>query len=283
MSPGSECAVCGGTGWQRIKSGDSARCRRCECLKVREIQERLATIPERFRECTFESYRPKNLSQATARDVMQANPEGSYYLHGPYGSGKTHLLLAQYRSLVHAGVPANVRTSHELLGELQRMALDDDFDSPVLAQIRGGRRYYLLWDDVDKFKMTDFRSQGLFDLIDLIYRKNLSLTVTSNFTLKELVEFEKLHPSLIRRIDEICIEIVESGQQGLDVECGRRPIPHSGIAPLSHIRPKEVRACFWRGGNASSRSSNPPPACSPSDAGPSSSRPAQATRRWPAR
>ncbi len=180
------------------------RCRRCECLKAREIRERLAAIPTRFRECTFESYHPKNPSQAAALDLMQSNPEGSYFLHGPYGCGKTHLLHAQYRSLVLAGVPGNVRTSDELLDELQRMALDDDFDSRVLAQIRGGRRYHLFWDDVDKFKMTDFRSQGLFDLIDLIYRKNLSLTVTSNFTLKELVEFEKLHPSLIRRIDEIC-------------------------------------------------------------------------------
>ncbi len=180
------------------------KCRRCHCLKVRGIRERLATIPERFRECTFESYHPKNSSQAAARELMQANPEGSYFLHGPYGSGKTHLLHAQYRSLVLAGVPGNVRTSDELLGELQRMALNEDFDSPVLTQIRSGKRYHFFWDDVDKFKMTDFRSQGLFDLIDLIYRKNLSLTVTSNFTLRELVEFEKLHPSLIRRIDEIC-------------------------------------------------------------------------------
>ncbi len=84
------------------------------------------------------------------------------------------------------------------------MELDSDFDSPVLTQIRYGKRYHLFGDDVDKFKMTDFRSRGLFDLIDTIYRNNLALTLTSNFTLKELVDLEKLHPSLVRRIDEIC-------------------------------------------------------------------------------
>ena len=135
---------------------------------------------------------------------MQGNPEGSYFLHGPYGCGKTHLLHAQYRRLVLAGVPCHVRTTVELLNEIQRTEFDPDFISPVLAQIRSRNRYHLCWDDIDKFKMTDFKSQGLFDLIDMIYRKSLNLTLTSNFTLKELVELEKLHPSLIRRIDEIC-------------------------------------------------------------------------------
>ena len=52
--------------------------------------------------------------------------------------------------------------------------------------------------------MSDFRSQELFDLIDTMSRKNLSITITSNFTLKELGELEKVHPSFIRRMDEIC-------------------------------------------------------------------------------
>jgi DNA replication protein DnaC len=196
--------MCGGTGWLRIEAGDSTRCKRCDCIKIRAIRERLAAIPERFRNCTFENYHPKNPNQARAHDLMQTNPEGSYFLHGPYGCGKTHLLYAQNRGLVLAGVPCNVRTSTELLSELQRMEFDPDFASPVFLRCRSGKRYHLFWDDVDKFKMTDFKSQGLFDLIDAIYRNGLSLTLTSNFTLKELVDLEKLHPAQIRRIDEIC-------------------------------------------------------------------------------
>jgi hypothetical protein len=105
---------------------------------------------------------------------------------------------------VLAGVPCHARTSTQLLIELQRMEFNTDFCSPVLSQVRTGKRYHLFWDDADKFKMTDFKSQGLFDLVDTIYRNNLSLTLTSNFSLSELVDLEKLHPSLIRRIDEIC-------------------------------------------------------------------------------
>jgi len=42
------------------------------------------------------------------------------------------------------------------------------------------------------------------ELIDAIYRKCLSLTITGNYSLKELGELEKLPPSAIRRIDGIC-------------------------------------------------------------------------------
>jgi DNA replication protein DnaC len=207
-SPGSECAICGGTGWQMVEVGDSTRCKRCQCIKARVSREKLTEIPERFRDSTFENYHAKNSKQERAHALMQTCPEGSCFLHGPYGCGKTHLLYAQYRSLVLAGIPCNARTSTELISEFQRMEFDSDFRSPVFSQIRSGKRYHLLWDDVDKFKMTDFRSQGLFDLIDTVYRNNLTLTLTSNFTLKELVDLEKLHPSLVRRIDEIC-KVVE--------------------------------------------------------------------------
>jgi DNA replication protein DnaC len=172
------------------------------------LRKSLAAIPERFRECTFENYNPKNPNQLRAHELMQTTPEGSYFLHGPYGCGKTHLLYAQYRSLVLAGVSCNVRTSTELLSELQRMEFDPDFASPVFLRSHSEKQYHLFWDDVDKFKMTDYKSQGLFDLIDTIYRNGLSLTLTSNFTLKELVDLEKLHPSWVRRIDEIC-KVVE--------------------------------------------------------------------------
>ena len=178
--------------------------KRCDCIRQRLIREKLMEIPERFRACTFESYHPKDFKQERAHSQMKNAPEGSYFLCGPYGSGKTHLLHAQYRTRVLAGIACDLRTTVQLLNEIQRMEFDNDFLSPVFLHIWSGRRYHLFWDDLDKFKMTEFRSQELFDLIDSIYRNNLNVTITSNFTLKELGELEKVHPSFIRRIDEIC-------------------------------------------------------------------------------
>lgn len=138
------------------------------------------------------------------RAAMMGYPEGSYFLIGPYGAGKTHLLYAQYRVLLLAGQACHLRTTHDLLEELQKSEMDSDYKSPVLQGIRHSPKYHLFWDDADKFKMTEFKAQGLFDVIDTIYRRNLGITLTSNFSLKELVELEKLHPAFIRRLDELC-------------------------------------------------------------------------------
>ena len=203
-SPGNECALCGGTRWIRVQVGQSWKLRKCECLKIRMTHDRLAEIPERFRESTFENYRPKNSQQEKVHSLMREDPGGSFFLHGPCDCGKTHLLHAQYRTLVLAGLACNVRTTVDLLSEIQRMEFDQDFLSPVFAQVRTRSRYHLYWDDADKVKITDFRAQALHELIDLIYRNCLSLTITSNFSLKELGELEKLPPSVIRRIDAMC-------------------------------------------------------------------------------
>ncbi|HYK88838.1 MAG TPA: hypothetical protein VE398_08715 [Acidobacteriota bacterium] len=165
---------------------------------------RLAEIPERFRNSTFENYQPKNSRQEKAHYLMREDPEGSYFLHGPYDCGKTHLLHAQYRTLVLASVVCHIRATVDLLNEIQRMEFDQEFVSPVFVQARTRSRYHLFWDDADKVKITDFRAQALHELIDLIYRNCLSLTITSNFSLKELEELEKLPPSVIRRIDAMC-------------------------------------------------------------------------------
>ncbi len=203
-SPGSECAACGGSGWIRVEGGESARYRQCECVKARIIRERLREIPERFREATFENYYPRTPVQERALILMRENPGASYFLWGPYDAGKTHLLHAQYRHLATAGAPCNVRTIDDLLDEIQRMEFDQDFLSPVWAQVRTRGRYHLFWDDADKFKLSDFRAQALHELIDAMYRKCLSLTITSNYSLTELGELEKLPPSVIRRIDGMC-------------------------------------------------------------------------------
>ncbi len=115
-SLGSECATCGGSGWIRVEGGDSPRYRHCECIKARIIHERLSETPQRFRQATFENYRPRSPGQGRALSFMRENPEVSYFLWGPYDSGKTHLLHAQYRQMALAGVSCNLRTTDDLPG-----------------------------------------------------------------------------------------------------------------------------------------------------------------------
>jgi DNA replication protein DnaC len=166
---------------------------------------RLAVIPELFRDSTFESYRPRNPKQQRALELMRTNPACSFYMTGSYGSGKTHLLYAQYRELVLAGkTRCHVRTTRDLLEELRRAEFDDDFVSPVLAAASGSAPLHLFWDDIDKLKPTDFKTEVLFDLVDNLYRQKHGLTVTGNYSMRDLVEHERMHPAIVRRLDDMC-------------------------------------------------------------------------------
>lgn len=90
----------------------------------------------------------------------------------------------------------------ELLADLRSAELDADHFCEVRHRVKYEDRFHLFIDDVDKFKPTDFKSEALFRLIDTIWNRKLSLTVTSNYSLTELQE--KLDPAVVRRLDDIC-------------------------------------------------------------------------------
>ncbi len=197
--------MCEGTGWRRAGNEDAVGFRQCECVKTRIVAARLAAIPALFRDADFESYRARNERQERAVDLMRAHPEGSWYMTGHYGSGKTHLFYAQYRELAVAGrICCHVRNTRELIEELKKVELHSDFVSPVMAAAYSRVPYHLFWDDIDKLKPTDFRTEVLFELVDALYRQKHGLTVTGNYSLRDLVERERMHPAIVRRLDDMC-------------------------------------------------------------------------------
>ena len=64
--------------------------------------------------------------------------------------------------------------------------------------------YHLFWDDIDKLKPTDFKTEVLFELVDALYRRKHGLTVTANYSLQDLVARERMHPAIVRRLDDMC-------------------------------------------------------------------------------
>lgn len=191
------CQLCRDIGSVGIPNpaGYGSTYRDCEC-KIRKHREQLLrAIPARFRECSFHTYIPRDPNQRISLDILKADPLRSYFIVGPYGNGKTHLLWAQYRELIAAGKIAHSRTIKELFAELQAKELGDSLSAYELTvhqrhDPHGNpiepERYHLLLDDIDKCKPTDFRTEALFDLIDTIYRHNFGLTITSNSDLREL-------------------------------------------------------------------------------------------------
>jgi hypothetical protein len=97
-----------------------------------------------------------------------------------------------------------VRTTRELVEELRRTEFDDNFVSPVIATASKREPYHLFWDDIDKLKLTDFKTEVLFDLVDNLYRQKHGLTVTGNYSMRDLVEHERMHPAIVRCLDDMC-------------------------------------------------------------------------------
>lgn len=176
----------------------------CECRKRAILNNRIQAIPERFRGCRLESYLPKNPCQSQALQRINGNPQGSYAICGAYGSGKTHLATAQYVRLLETDRPTLFFSMAELMAELRTAETRSDYVCIVRDRVRYAEKFHLFIDDIDKFKVTDFKFEVMFDLIDTIYKRNLGLTVTSNYGFRDLVEFEKVHPAIVRRIDDAC-------------------------------------------------------------------------------
>lgn len=203
-SPNPACEVCEDLGWIRLPTGVA----RCECQKRKAVAEKLRKIPERFKDSTFANYVPENGRQVEALAKISSDFTRSFFIFGDYAHGKTHLATAQYRTLVAIERGCEFLTMAELIGELRRSEMDAEYFCTVRQRVRSAEKFHLFIDDIDKFKVTDFKFEVLFDLFDTIYKRKLGLTVTSNYGLRELSTSGAVHPSIVRRIDDIC-EVVE--------------------------------------------------------------------------
>lgn len=176
----------------------------CECRTEKIVAAKIAALPAHFREATFANYRARDDKQLAAFTAIASNHLGSYFLWGGYGRGKTHLATAQYRKLVELGEAAMFFTMADLLAEL-RMAeirLFEEYVCIVRDRAKYATRFHLFIDDIDKFKITEFKFEVLFDLVNTLYSRKLGLTITSNLSLTELMRV--LDTSIVRRIDDMC-------------------------------------------------------------------------------
>ena len=161
------------------------------------------SLPPKFHSVSLENYHPRNETQRVVLERLLKNPGGAYFICGDYGAGKTHLLCAQFRNLVDEKKVV-FRTTDELLQELRQEELDQGYTAPAMLLENEGS--HLFWDDADKFKLTEFKAEAIYRLVDTLYRKKVGLTATSNLRLAALMD--KVGPAVVRRIDDMC-EVLE--------------------------------------------------------------------------
>ncbi len=177
---------------------------RCQCQRDKVVKAKLEAIPKRFASARLTNYVPMDSRQQIALDTMARDFTKSYFLHGNYGRGKTHLAVAQYAELVKIERGCCFISIHDLVSELRRSEMDSDYFCTIRQRVRHAEQFHVLIDDLDKFKPTDFRFEALYDFFNKIYARKLGLTITSNYSLRQLAESQLLDGAIIRRIDETC-------------------------------------------------------------------------------
>jgi len=199
------CSICHDRGTTSTESSGGYRTSHtCACAEPKRIAREFQKIPERFRSCTFETFIPKNEVQRATLATMQSKPLGNYMLIGAYGMGKTHLIHGQFKALVTARVDVRVRTAGQLFSDLRAAEMGDSFQRLEWTDpFEKNNRYHLLCDDLDKSRFTEFRNESLFEVVDLIYRREYGLTITANMDLVQLQALGMM-PATARRIDAMC-------------------------------------------------------------------------------
>jgi DNA replication protein DnaC len=150
------------------------------------------------------TYEGERISLARqARELREAHADVSalietptrwLFLHGPTGSGKTHLAIAAYNALSSRMPTAFVRAS-AMIGYL-RDGIDDHSVDARLEQLKVIG--LLVIDDLSTERPSDWGLARLYDIIDARYAAQRPTIITSNVSLMRLIpatprQEEELH------------------------------------------------------------------------------------------
>lgn len=129
---------------------------------------------------------------------------GTLILHGPYGTGKTHLLAALCNELRVRGKSSLFVTAPKLFAVLQeRVGLRESYTPLITKAISTP---LLVIDDIDKAKRTDFREEIYFGIIDERVKRGLPMAISTN-RLAELADFVSGAVASRLSIGQIAIEM----------------------------------------------------------------------------
>jgi DNA replication protein DnaC len=172
---------------------------------------KLGAIPPLFAAHTLEAITPdpaRHAKQAAMFGLMRDEPQASYVLCGKHGCGKTLAGWLLYRQAVEAGKRAVGVTCSELLRQFR----DWQFDSeklPVVTptDLRSNDSWFVLLDEIDKAKPSEFAAEQLFELVDAAYAYQQQIVITSNTPIEGLAAHWSRHAptmgsAIVRRLME---------------------------------------------------------------------------------
>lgn len=150
----------------------------------------------------FEEERQSDAFQAAQNFV--AILQGTLVLHGPYGTGKTHLLAALCNALHEQGRSCLFTSATRFFSAVQDRVSRDESYLPLVSKAM--HTPLLIWDDLDKMVPSAFRQEILFAIADARAGKRPTAISTNKFAELESIVGGAVYSRL--KIGQIEIEMV---------------------------------------------------------------------------
>jgi DNA replication protein DnaC len=200
QAPKPECEVCNDapTGMVIVRENGYSFAKPCVCRLEKLRRNRLAQIPQIYKDVSIDTLKAINNSQQKAVALVKAYPQDNFIFCGRFGSGKTYLLWTLYKAAVMRDTERVVACKMvTLIDEYKRFIADSmaNVDKPVYPRIAAAdlrqdhTKYSIFFDDIDKETPTEFVAKQVFDLADAIYENKHQIVTTTNLTVTELVDY----------------------------------------------------------------------------------------------
>jgi len=185
------CPECRDTGFRIVESPEgTSRALPCPCRREDRMERLMeqARIPRRYHRCDFESYDGIELSHRMAKQKAEkfareypASQSGLLFM-GPPGVGKTHLVVALIRHLIHQkGVPCLFYDFQDLLKEIQNSYnAASGTSEPGILQLLFAAEVLVL-DDLGARKPTVWVEETLSHVISTRYNDMKITLFTTNY------------------------------------------------------------------------------------------------------
>jgi DNA replication protein DnaC len=138
-------------------------------------------------------------------ETMQREREGTVFLFGPNGLGKTHLLAAATRKLIGAGLSASSWHMTSLVTRVWATYSEPhDQEIGTVQQIIEAMKEpdVLILQDINEMCFSNDIREYIFEIVDSVYRNRGILMMSANLTPEELMDPERLGTPAVTRILE---------------------------------------------------------------------------------